>query len=299
MNKKTILTVVIVVAMICACISGGILIKNVLADDSAEAGVQMPGETAVTTEQTGGNEETGSEIADTQTETQTETETASPEEPSTETASSTESEIAEPEPIAHPYADYFKQNEDMVAWLTIPGMDIDYPVMQTPGDEEYYLRKGFDKKKDQNGCLIMDTDSSLSPLGTNLMIHGHNMKSGKMFGTLMKYKEEEFFKEHKTITLYTEECERTYEVMAVFYSQVYRKSDNVFKFYKFFQADNEKEFNDFYDNIMDMKLYDTGVTAEYGDHLLTLVTCAYHVENGRFVVVAKEVASGAPYAPIE
>lgn len=125
------------------------------------------------------------------------------------------------------------------------------------------------------------------------------MKSGAMFGTLMDYEDEAYWKEHKRIALYTKECLRNYEVIAVFRSQVYKKSDQVFKFYKFFQADTAEEFDDFYQNIKAMSLYDTGVTAEFGDCFLTLSTCAYHVENGRFVVVAKEVESGDTYLPIQ
>lgn len=205
----------------------------------------------------------------------------------------------EPELTENPYAEYFLQNEDMAAWLQIDDMKIDYPVMWTPRDEEYYLLRGFDGRSDQNGCLILDTDSSLTPLTTNLIIHGHNMRSGAMFGDLMDYKDPEFAKEHDTILLYTKEGIRTYEVLAVFYSQVYKKSDNVFKYYKFFQADTQEEFDDFYDNIMELSLYDTGVTAEFGDHFLTLSTCAYHVEYGRFVVVAKEVSYEECYLPLE
>lgn len=186
----------------------------------------------------------------------------------------------------------------MAAWLQIPGTVIDYPVMWTPRDEEYYLRRGFDGKSDSNGCLILDTDSCLDPLTTNLIIHGHNMNSGAMFGTLADYENEEFFKEHKSMLLYTETLQRNYEVIAVFRSQVYKKSDQVFKFYKFFQADTQEEFDDFYNNIKAMSLYDTGVTAEFGDHFLTLSTCSYHVSTGRFVVVAKEVESGDSYLPL-
>lgn len=205
----------------------------------------------------------------------------------------------EPELIENPYAEYYLQNEDMAAWLKIDDMIIDYPVMWTPRDEEYYLYRGFDGRSDNNGCLILDTDSSLDPLTTNLIIHGHNMDSGKMFGTLFDYKDPEFAKEHDTILLYTENGIRTYEILAVFYSQVYKKSDVVFKFYKFFQADTQEEFDDFYDNIMKLALYDTGVTAEFGDHFLTLSTCSYHVEYGRFVVVAKEISYEECYLPIE
>lgn len=204
-----------------------------------------------------------------------------------------------PEPTENPYRDSFLANSDMAAWLQIPGTVIDYPVMWTPRDENYYLKRGFDGKSNQNGCLILDTDSSLEPLTTNLIIHGHNMKSGAMFGTLSNYESEEYYQEHKNIVLYTENLRRNYEVIAVFRSQVFKKSDNVFKFYKFFQADSQEEFDEFYDNIMAMSIYDTGVTSQFGDHFLTLSTCSYHVDRGRFVVVAKEVESGEVYLPFD
>jgi sortase B len=167
--------------------------------------------------------------------------------------------------------------------------------MWTPEDEEYYLNRGFDGSSNKNGCLILDTDSCLNPLTTNLIIHGHNMKSGAMFGTLLNYEDTAFYDEHKEIILYTEECERRYEVLCVFRSQVYKTTDDVFKFYKFFQADTEEEFDYFYKNIMELAEYDTGVTAEFGDNFLTLSTCAYHVQQGRFVVVAKEIETGDYY----
>lgn len=204
-----------------------------------------------------------------------------------------------PEPVPNPYESAFLSNEDMAAWLQIPGTVIDYPVMWTPRDEEYYLYRDFDGSHNQNGCLILDTDSNLDPLTTNLIIHGHNMKSGAMFGNLTDYESEEYYQEHKSIILYTKECLRNYEVIAVFRSQVYKKTDQVFKFYKFFQADTQEEFDDFYQNIKALSLYDTGVTAEFGDNFITLSTCVYHVERGRFVVVAKEVESGDRYLPLQ
>ncbi len=203
-----------------------------------------------------------------------------------------------PEPIPNPYADAFLANEDTAGWLRIPGTNIDYPIMWTPEDENYYLYRDFDGSENLNGCLILDTDSSINPLSTNLIIHGHNMKSGAMFGNLTDYENKSYFEEHKQIILYTEECQRNYEVIAVFRSQVYKKTDNVFKFYKFFQADTQEEFDDFYENIKKLSLYDTGVTAEFGDNFITLSTCVYHVTNGRFVVVAKEIEPGDFYLPV-
>ena len=120
-----------------------------------------------------------------------------------------------------------------------------------------------------------------------------------MFGNLPDYEDESYWQGHKNIILYTKECQRNYEVIAVFRSQVYKKTDTVFKFYKFFQADTQEEFDDFYDNIKKLSLYDTGVTADFGDRFITLSTCVYHVERGRFVVVAREVESGDTYLPIQ
>ena len=201
--------------------------------------------------------------------------------------------------ITNPYLEAYLANEDMAGWLVIPSTNIDYPIMWTPEDENYYLYRDFNKKDNKNGSLILDTDSCLDPLTTNLIIHGHNMKSGEMFGNLTDYEHKNYYLEHPNIILYTKECQRNYEIIAVFRSQVYKKSDNVFKYYKFFQADTENEFNEFYENIKALSLYDTGVEAAFGDRFITLSTCVYHVKNGRFVVVAKELDSGDNYLPIE
>uniref|UniRef100_UPI004057BB47 class B sortase n=1 Tax=Acetatifactor sp. TaxID=1872090 RepID=UPI004057BB47 len=210
-----------------------------------------------------------------------------------------EESVEEPTAIPNPYADVFAAYEDIVGWLIVPDTNIDYPVVWTPEDENFYLRRDIDGNADTNGCLILDTDSSVDPISTNLIIHGHNMNSGAMFGHLADYASEDFCKEHTQITLYTEECRRNYEVIAVFRSEVYKKKDTVFKYYKFFHANSEEEFEDFYQNIKNLSLYDTGVTAEFGDRFITLSTCSYHVERGRFVVVAKEVECGDSYLPIE
>ena len=204
-----------------------------------------------------------------------------------------------PQAVDNPYRDSFLANEDMAAWLQIPGTNVDYPVMWTPRDENYYLYRDFERNDNQNGSLILDTDSCLDPLTTNLIIHGHNMQSGEMFGNLTEYEDPEYFEDHRQMILYTEERQRNYEVIAVFRSQVYKKSDHVFKFYKFFQADTQEEFDDFYENIKALSLYDTGVTAQFGDRFLTLSTCVYHVEQGRFVVVAKEVEGGDIYLSLD
>lgn len=229
--------------------------------------------------------------------------TIAPEETKAPAVTATPEPTSTPEPtpvaVPNPYTESFLANSDMAGWLLVPGTNIDYPIMWTPEDENYYLYRAFDKSDNVNGSLILDTDSSLNPLTTNLIIHGHNMKSGAMFGNLTDYESKDYYEDHKHIILYTEECQRNYEIIAVFRSQVYKKSDDVFKFYKFFQADTQEEFDDFYQNIKELSAYDTGVTAEFGDRFITLSTCVYHVTNGRFVVVAKEIEPGETYLPIE
>ena len=193
-------------------------------------------------------------------------------------------------------------NEDSAGWIKIDGTVIDYPVMQTPEDEQYYLNRDFDGKYSAYGCIIADTDSVIGTgtraedytdgtrPGTNIILHGHNMKNGTMFGSLDNYRDKSYEKSHSKIKFSSLYEDREYEICAVFLSQVYKKSQtDVFKYYQFFNAENEDEFNDFYDNIKKLSMYDTGVDASYGDEFITLSVCAYHVENGRLVVVGKRI----------
>lgn len=72
---------------------------------------------------------------------------------------SSQTDTEKQDAITTSYEQLFEANADMIGWLNIPGTQIDYPVMQTLEDEEYYLRRNFYKEKDKNGCLLMDTDS--------------------------------------------------------------------------------------------------------------------------------------------
>lgn len=185
----------------------------------------------------------------------------------------------------------YEQNQDLVGWLKIEDTHINYPVLQCTQD--YYLTHNFDREEDKYGCLFVRENADVFTPGTNFIIYGHNMRDGSMFGDLDEYKSEEFYRAHNLIHFDTLYEERTYEIIAVFYSQVYRENEDVFKYYQFYQADTQEEFDDFYENIKALSLYDTGVTAEYGDTFLTLSTCAYHVENGRFVIVAVKRDEGS------
>lgn len=182
----------------------------------------------------------------------------------------------------------YAENEDIIGWLSVPGTVINYPVMQCK-DNEYYLRHNFYGEEDKYGCLFVKDIADVDTPGTNFIIYGHNMKDGSMFGDLNKYGKISFYQTHPSLSFDTLYEERSYEILAVFRSRVYQEEDDVFKYYQFYQAETEEEFLLFYESIMDMSIYDTGVTAEFGDTFLMLSTCAYHEENGRLVIVAKRL----------
>lgn len=196
-----------------------------------------------------------------------------------------------PPPVLEKYRALYQENGDLVGWLSIEGTDIDYPVMQRE-DDEYYLHHDFYGEESRYGCLYVKGQADVDTPGTNFIIYGHNMKDGSMFGDLDLYRKESFWQEHPRISFDTLYEERAYEIIAVFRSRVYQPEEDVFKYYQFYQAENQEEFSWFYENIKELSLYDTGVTAAFGDTFLTLSTCAYHVEDGRFVVVAKAIAAG-------
>ena len=196
----------------------------------------------------------------------------------------------ETEPQILPYfVDMVEQNPDMVGWIKIDGTKLDYPLMYTPEEPDKYLHLDFDGNFSVGGLPYIDEACSLDPVSDNLLIYGHNMVNGTMFRTLMRYDQKNFWQEHPVIHLSTLYDEKTYEILAACYDRVYFKYEDCFKFYQFIDAENEEAFNEAISYFKENSLYDTGVTAEYGDKLITLVTCAYHVDNGRFIVVAKEV----------
>ncbi|MBR4514099.1 MAG: class B sortase [Lachnospiraceae bacterium] len=188
------------------------------------------------------------------------------------------------------YAALYEKNPDFIGWLTLYDTVIDYPVMQTPGDEEKYLHLDFDGNYSSAGTPFADTDSSIEPASDNIIIYGHNMNTKKMFYELTNYDDEEFYKNHKTIIFDTIYGPGEYEVVAAFRTQAYPKeTTGVFKYYEFFNAESKEDFDAYIESCRALTPYAMDSTAVYGDKLITLSTCAYHSETGRFVVVAKRI----------
>ena len=189
------------------------------------------------------------------------------------------------------YRELYAINNDMVGWLKIDGTNIDYPVMRC-NDGEYYLSHDFYKKEDKNGTPFVKSFADLDSPGDNFVVYAHNMKNGTMFGNLDDYENPVFADEHQIIEFDTLYEKRHYRIISVFRSEVYSEdadNEDKFKYYQFYNADTKEEFDHFYENIKSISSYPSELTASYGDKFITLSTCAYHTNNGRFVVVGKEI----------
>ena len=165
------------------------------------------------------------------------------------------------------YADVYAQNSDLVGWVSIPGTRIDYPVMQTKDNPDFYLKHAFDKSYSSYGVPYVQENCHIG-ISDNLVLYGHHMNNGSMFSDLCKYESEDFYQEHKIIHFDTLESFGEYEVIAAFKTVAY--SQEGFKYYHFVRAESAEQFDEYIAECKELALYDTGVTAEYGDKLITM-----------------------------
>lgn len=180
------------------------------------------------------------------------------------------------------YADLYAQNNDFIGWIKIDDTFIDYPIMQSRDNPNFYLNHNFDKEYSRFGVPYMQENCSLS--SDNIIIYGHNMKNKSMFNELTKYRGKDFYNSHKFIQLDTLSEQRTYEVICAFKTVA---NVNGFDYYNFVKSNTKEDFSAYIEKCKALSFYDTGISAEYGDKLITLSTCEYSQNNGRFVVVAK------------
>ena len=196
-----------------------------------------------------------------------------------------DAETAETELSALSYYEIvYEKNTDFIGWLTVPDTNINYPVMYTPDEPEHYLHTAFDGKYSLSGTPFIgancDTESDC------FIIYGHNMKNETMFGTLDNYLKAEFFEKNPEFTFGTLFEERTYRVFAAFKGRILGENEPGFRYYDCVGNLDEKDYKDLVEEIKRISLYKTDEEPEYGDQILLLSTCAYHTENGRFVVAA-------------
>ena len=204
-----------------------------------------------------------------------------------------DSSVAEPEvyssaapvdePKGHDISILQEENPECVGWVSIEGTDIDYPVMCSPDDPDYYLDHSFDKTSNRHGVPFLDSRCNIDT-ADNLIIYGHHFVEGEMFSALHKYGNYSFYEDHPVITLETAEEISQYRIAAVLRvsGTVYPTRWSIFNSLYM----NDVEFEEMAQEIEAQTLYSTGVSPVYGDHLLTLATCEYTQKNGRLAVVA-------------
>ena len=197
-----------------------------------------------------------------------------------------DSEVTVPD-ILDEYAGLYAENSDTIGWLKIDGTGIDNVVMYVPHDNSRYLHTDFYGNDSYRGCLFVDGWCDVLS-SDNIIIYGHNMSDSSMFGSLMYYVSEDFYKQHKTVSFDTIYEKQSYEIVAAIKTELVPEGEYGFKYYEYTGSDDES-FDEYVKFIEENRLYDTDAQLSSGDKLLTLSTCAYHTEDGRFIVVARKI----------
>ena len=184
------------------------------------------------------------------------------------------------------YKPVYERNQDLVGWIQIEGTSVNYPVMQTPDNTDYYLYTDFYHKYSAHGSIYVQEKGNVERPSDNLILYGHNMRDGSMFAPLLGYREKSFWQAHPTVRFDTLTEQGIYEIIAVCITTA--TVGEGFPFYEFSDASTQKEFDEYVSQAKEIALYDTGVTAQYGDKLITLCTCEYSKTDGRLLVIAKK-----------
>ena len=161
-------------------------------------------------------------------------------EPEKEPPRDKDTPVSEGEDILVKYKELYLQNEDMVRWVAIDGTSINYPVMQSKNNPNFYLKHNFEKEYSDFGVPYIQEDCDLAA-SDNLVIYGHHIKGGRMFGALEDYKSKSFYEKHETIRFDTLTERAGYKIIAVFKTVAY--SSEGYRYYDFVNAENEKEFD--------------------------------------------------------
>ncbi len=175
------------------------------------------------------------------------------------------------------------ENEQVIAWIRIDDTDVNYPVVQGE-DNEYYLTHLYNKKYNISGSIFGDYRNNLDFSSNNMVLYGHNMKNGSMFGTLKKYKDKEYFDNHKYVWLITPKATYQYEIYAAY------EFDAMHDQYEF-NFDSETKFQEYLDNIKQKSIIESELEVTAKDHTLTMSTCIDGTSSSRLVLVAKRMVS--------
>lgn len=244
-------TVAIIIFAVVFCVSGGMLVKRFMEDRQTENEFAALSDLIVDTPQSG------------------------------DASAGTESNEEK-------FARLVERNSEFIGWISIEDTNLDFPVMHSPTRPDFYLRHGFDGDYTNYGVPYLDEACTVTAEGNsdNLIIYGHNMKTGTIFGCLTGYKDASYYSEHPYIQFDTLYSDGTYEVFAAFAIDVVE--DTSFIYNTYIDMD-QAAFDEFVSQAKSRSDVDSGITPQYGDELLTLSTCEYSTSNGRYVVCARRV----------
>lgn len=182
------------------------------------------------------------------------------------------------------------QNKDICGWLTIPGTNIDYPVVSaTKENTDYYLSHNIDGKDDKNGSLFIDYRTELTTSSKALVINGHNMKStGLMFHELTKYNKLDFYQQNPTFTFDTIYDDGTWKIFSVFKTNNNANHGERFNYFRD-EFDSDTDFLDYVYELELRSIYQCPVDINEDDSLLLLSTCTYEMDDMRLVIAARKL----------
>lgn len=207
--------------------------------------------------------------------------------PTTGTEPTETTEPTEPQILAE-YQGIYNQNTDMVGWINVPNTRVNYPVMQSPSEPDFYLTHSFDRTWNAWGAIYVREACDVFAPSVNLVLYGHHMQDGSMFTGLDAYKKKSYWEGNQLFTFDTLYEHHTYQIFAAF-----RTSADLsigYPYHQFNDTTDPAEFDDFVNTVKKLSYYDTGITPKFGDKLITLSTCEYTLSNGRFVVVGVRVS---------
>ena len=177
----------------------------------------------------------------------------------------------------------WETNKDVYAWITIPGTEIDYPILQHETDNTYYLNYNIDGSYGYPGCIYTENLNTKDFNDNNTIIYGHNMKNGTMFAALHKFEDATFFEENQKIFIYTPEKEISYTIFAAY---IYDDRHLMYSF----DFEQKEVYASYLEEIKNMRSMnalireEVDVTAE--DKIITLVTCLGNQPDKRLLVQA-------------
>ncbi len=189
-------------------------------------------------------------------------------------------------PVLEEYQRLSGINQDLAGWVTVEGTGIDYPVLQDKENSEYYLSHNFFRKEERAGAVFLDGNACIYPKDKNIVLYGHNMSDGSMFGSLKKYRDKSFWQKHSVFEFDTLYEKSRYQIVAVLVVDIAKTES--FCYYGFYNYD-EEGFDKCMDFIEKNRLYDTGYQPIYGDSFVMLSTCNGSVKDSRLVVVGVEI----------